>query len=100
MVAARGKLQQYFPYVVLWKTHYLRDGNTSSITDGHMNHKDLFYVFMSDAAGTTDTSGKRVVFGANCKVLDVGEDRYTALGPAMLTRYTTAIAWRFTSKWR
>ncbi|MFB2685750.1 ImpA family metalloprotease [Shewanella mangrovisoli] len=67
-----------FPYVVLWKTHYLRDGNTSSITDGHMNHKDLFYVFMSDAAGTTDTSGKRVVFGANCKVLDVGEDRYTA----------------------
>ncbi|PIW62219.1 ImpA family metalloprotease [Shewanella sp. CG12_big_fil_rev_8_21_14_0_65_47_15] len=67
-----------FPYVVKWKTHYLRDGNTSSITDGHMDHKDLFYVFMSDAAGTTDTSGKRVVFGANCKVLDVGEDRYTA----------------------
>lgn len=67
-----------FPYVVKWKTHYLRDGNTNTINDGHMNHKDLFYVFMSDAAGTTDTSGKRVVFGANCKVLDIGEDRYTA----------------------
>lgn len=67
-----------FPYVVKWKTHYLRDGNTGTVTDGHMNHKDLFYVFMSDAAGTTDTSGKRLVFGANCKVLDVGEDRYTA----------------------
>ena len=67
-----------FPYVVKWKTHYLRDGNSSTVTDGHMNHKDLFYVFMSDAAKTTDTSGKRVVFGANCKVLDVGEDRYTA----------------------
>ncbi|MFB2776434.1 ImpA family metalloprotease [Shewanella xiamenensis] len=67
-----------FPYVVLWKTHYLRDGNTNTINDGHMNHKDLFYVFMSDAIGTKDTSGKRVVFGANCKVLDIGEDRYTA----------------------
>ncbi|SIR03887.1 Peptidase M60, enhancin and enhancin-like [Shewanella morhuae] len=67
-----------FPYVVKWKTHYLRDGNTGTVTDGHMNHKDLFYVFMSDAAGTTDTSGKRVVFGANCKVLNSGEDRYTA----------------------
>jgi hypothetical protein len=67
-----------FPYVVKWKTHYLRDGNTGTVTDGHMNHKDLFYVFMSDAAGTTDTRGKRVVFGANCKVLDAGEDRYTA----------------------
>lgn len=67
-----------FPYVVKWKTHYLRDGNTGTVNDGHMNHKDLFYVFMSDAVGTTDTSGKRVVFGANCKVLDAGEDRYTA----------------------
>ena len=67
-----------FPYVVKWKTHYLRDGNTGTVTDGHMNHKDLFYVFMSDAAGTKDTSGKRVVFGANCKVIDAGEDRYTA----------------------
>ncbi|GGM93965.1 ImpA family metalloprotease [Shewanella xiamenensis] len=67
-----------FPYVVLWKTHYLRDGNSDIIKDGHMNHKDLFYVFMSDAIGTKDTSGKRVVFGANCKVLDIGEDRYTA----------------------
>lgn len=67
-----------FPYVVKWKTHYLRDGNTGIITDGHMNHKDLFYVFMSDAAATTNTSGERVIFGANCKVLDAGSDRYTA----------------------
>ncbi|NMH66941.1 ImpA family metalloprotease [Shewanella salipaludis] len=67
-----------FPYVVKWQSHYLRDGNTDPITDGHMNNKDLFYVFMSDAAGTTDASGKRVVFGADCKPMDAGEDRYTA----------------------
>ncbi|MGL5390328.1 MAG: ImpA family metalloprotease, partial [Shewanella sp.] len=67
-----------FPYVVKWKTHYLRDGNTSPIRDGHMNHKDLFYVFMSDALGAKDKNGKRVVFGSNCQVLDSGADRYTA----------------------
>lgn len=67
-----------FPYVVKWQAHYLRDGNITSIRDGHMNHKDLFYVFMSDAAGVTDKSGNRVVLGANCKVLDAGESRYEA----------------------
>lgn len=67
-----------FPYVVKWQAHYVRDGNTAPITDGHMNHKDLFYVFMSDAAGVKDSSGNRVVLGANCKVLDAGSDRYEA----------------------
>ncbi|WP_421252357.1 ImpA family metalloprotease [Aeromonas sp. 600724] len=67
-----------FPYVVKWRAHYLRDGNTAPIKDGHMNHKDLFYVFMSDAAQVRDRSGNRVVLGANCKVLDTGESRYEA----------------------
>lgn len=66
-----------FPYYVLWKTHHIRDGNTSTIKDSHMNHKDLFYVFMSDAANLTDSSGKRVVYNRLCRVMDSGEDRYT-----------------------
>ncbi|MBV7316485.1 ImpA family metalloprotease [Shewanella sp. NIFS-20-20] len=67
-----------FPYTVMWKTHYLRDNNTSTLYDGHMNHKDLFYVFMSDAAGLTNTTGERVVFASNCRVLDSGSSRFEA----------------------
>ncbi|MDE1351609.1 ImpA family metalloprotease [Vibrio aestuarianus] len=67
-----------FPYVVKWQAHYLRDGNTMPITDSHMNHKDLFYVFMSDAAGVKNTVGSRVILNANCKVMDAGSDRYEA----------------------
>ncbi|MFC3912867.1 ImpA family metalloprotease [Pseudaeromonas sharmana] len=64
-----------FPYFVKWRAHYLRDGNTSPLTDGHMNHKDLFYVFMSDVLQRKDASGNRQVVGANCQPLDSG-DRY------------------------
>ncbi|AZQ11528.1 hypothetical protein STH12_02450 [Shewanella khirikhana] len=64
-----------FPYVVRWRTHYLRDGNTSQITSGNMNHKDLFFVFMSDAAAVKNSSGNRVVLDGNCRVLD-GSSRY------------------------
>lgn len=64
-----------------------------------MNHKDLFYVFMSDAAQVRDRSSNRVVLGANCQVLDTGESRYEAPGRAMPTPSTTAIAWRFISRW-
>ncbi|MCG9789790.1 hypothetical protein L1D61_21700 [Vibrio mediterranei] len=67
-----------FPYLVTWQTHYVRDGNTTPITDDHMNHKDLFYVFMSDAAEVKDSDGNRVVLGANCKILDAGSNRYEA----------------------
>lgn len=67
-----------FPYFVKWKAHYLRDGNTDTITDGHMNHKDLFYVFMSDAANTVDANGDRVVYDRSCNVLTEGQDRYSA----------------------
>lgn len=67
-----------FPYYVKWKAHYLRDGNTNAITDGHMNHKDLFYVFMSDAAQVKDAEDNRVVLGSNCSTLDEGGDRFTA----------------------
>ncbi len=64
-----------FPYFVKWRAHYLRDGNTTAITDGHMNHKDLFYVFMSDVLQRKDASGNRQVLGSNCQPLDSG-DRY------------------------
>lgn len=67
-----------FPYYVKWKSHYLRDGNTTPITDGHMNQKDLFYVFMSDAAQVKNAADDRVVVGSNCKVLDEGTDRFVA----------------------
>ncbi|MGI2261382.1 ImpA family metalloprotease [Shewanella sp. GXUN23E] len=67
-----------FPYVVKWRAHYVRDGATSQITDGHMNHKDLFYVFMSDAANVQDSAGNRVVLGASCNKLDNGASRYEA----------------------
>ncbi|WP_273859817.1 ImpA family metalloprotease [Photobacterium sp. GSS17] len=66
-----------FPYFVKWKTHYERDGQSTTITDGHMNHKDLFYVFMSDAAGVTNTQGERVVVDSRCQVMDSGADRFT-----------------------
>ncbi len=67
-----------FPYVVKWKAHYLRDGNTTTLRDNNMNHKSLFYAFMSDAAGVRDRDGNRVVLGTNCKILDVGDSRYEA----------------------
>ncbi|MBY6017811.1 ImpA family metalloprotease [Halomonas denitrificans] len=67
-----------FPYFVMWRAHYLRDGNTGSLSDGHMNHKTLFYVFMSDAARVENSLGERVVLGDRCQVLDIGEDRYQA----------------------
>lgn len=66
-----------FPYYVKWKSHYQRDGNTTTLTDGHMNHKDLFYVFMSDAAEVKNNSDERVVLGRKCTVMDAGSDRFT-----------------------
>ncbi|UTV29993.1 ImpA family metalloprotease [Photobacterium atrarenae] len=66
-----------FPYYVKWKSHYVRDGKTTPLTDGHMNHKDLFYVFMSDAAQVKNSAGERVVLNRNCEVMDEGQDRFT-----------------------
>ncbi|MFQ2509942.1 ImpA family metalloprotease [Aeromonas caviae] len=67
-----------FPYVVKWRAHFLRDGNITTIKDSMMNHKSLFYAFMSDAAGVIDRNGERVVLGTNCKVMDAGDSRYEA----------------------
>ncbi|WP_299013198.1 ImpA family metalloprotease [uncultured Photobacterium sp.] len=68
-----------FPYYVKWKSHYVRDGNTTTITDGHMNNKDLFYVFMSDAAQVKNSADQRVVLKSKCRVMEDGAtDRYTA----------------------
>ncbi|MCF1430105.1 MAG: ImpA family metalloprotease [Shewanella sp.] len=67
-----------FPYVAKWRAHYVRDGNTDPLIDGHMNNKDLFYVFMSDAAEVKNSADERVVLGANCQLLDSGNNRYEA----------------------
>ncbi|ADN77311.1 conserved hypothetical protein [Ferrimonas balearica DSM 9799] len=67
-----------FPYYVKWRAHYLRDGHTQPLLDTHMNHKSLFYAFMSDAAGVQDQAGERVVLRENCQILDSGTDRYQA----------------------
>lgn len=66
-----------FPYYVKWISHYVRDGNTTPLTDGHMNHKDLFYVFMSDAAQLKNSADERVVVNRDCEVMDKGQDRFT-----------------------
>lgn len=65
-----------FPYVVKWRTRYINGGNTIPSADG--SHKGVFYAFMSDVAGITDASGKRVVLNEGCQQIDEGEDRYTA----------------------
>jgi len=68
-----------FPYYVKWKSHYVRDGNTNTIYDRHLNQKDLFYVFMSDVAELKNSNNQRVIYGANCNLISTGFDRYTAL---------------------
>jgi immunomodulating metalloprotease len=68
-----------FPYVVQWRTHYLRDGNTAGLPfrrDGF--DKGIFFAWMSDAAGVTDAAGNRVVLDSACRIMDAGADRYTA----------------------
>lgn len=87
IVADRNRWSQYssratensnniFPYVVRWRTRYINGGDSAPENDG--SHKGVFYAFMSDVAGITNASGKRVVLDQNCKQIDAGEDRYTA----------------------
>ncbi|MCE0555871.1 ImpA family metalloprotease [Motilimonas sp. E26] len=80
-----------FPYFVKWRAHYQRDLQTSIITDGHMNHKDLFYVFMSDALALKNSQGDRVVLGSRCSALDSG-DRFE--GPWASNAYATHNGYR------
>ena len=80
-----------FPYFVKWRAHYQRDLQTSTITDGHMNHKDLFYVFMSDALALKNGQGDRVVLASNCSALDSG-DRFE--GPWASNAYATHNGYR------
>ncbi|MFO6423165.1 ImpA family metalloprotease [Motilimonas sp. KMU-193] len=80
-----------FPYYVKWRAHYLRDLQTTTLTDGHMNHKDLFYVFMSDALALTDSQNQRVVLSSSCRALDSG-DRYE--GPWASNAYATHNGYR------
>ncbi|WP_246814759.1 ImpA family metalloprotease [Ferrimonas balearica] len=67
-----------FPYYIIWRAHYLRDGNTGPLFDRHMNHKTLFFAFMSDVNGAVNQAGERVVLKEDCTLLDSGEDRYEA----------------------
>ncbi|NLS14509.1 hypothetical protein HGP28_16725 [Vibrio sp. SM6] len=67
-----------FPYYVLWKSHYIRDGKTTTIKDSHMNHKDVFNVVMSDILNLTDSSGSRVLFDRSCTVYPDGISRFVA----------------------
>ncbi|MBY5980412.1 ImpA family metalloprotease [Ferrimonas balearica] len=67
-----------FPYYVKWRAHYLRDGNTEPLLDTHMNHKSLFYVFMSDVVPVRNEDGEPVILNENCEILDSGLDRYEA----------------------
>ncbi|WP_018694286.1 ImpA family metalloprotease [Algicola sagamiensis] len=67
-----------FPYFVKWKSHFIRDKQTTIISDGHMDHKDLFFAFMSDAGQVKDKTGKRVVLTPDCKIMDDGGNRFTA----------------------
>ncbi len=73
-----------FPYFVKWKTHHIINNQTAEINDGHMNQKDLFFVFQSDVLNKKDSGGNRVVFGANCKAMDTG-DRFE--GPWQSNKY-------------
>ncbi|WP_018690912.1 ImpA family metalloprotease [Algicola sagamiensis] len=75
---ARENSNNIFPYYVKWYAHYMRDKQTTTITDGHMNQKYAFFAFMSDAAKVKNAEGQRVVFTPSCDVMDEGEDRFTA----------------------
>lgn len=66
-----------FPYYVMWKYHYHTQGNTSSLSDSHMNNKDVFYGYMSDLLNVKDDSGNRFIYDAKCGKVANG-DRYTA----------------------
>ncbi|MHA6605449.1 ImpA family metalloprotease [Photobacterium damselae] len=60
-----------FPYYAKWRAYYETNGKRGTITDGHMNQRDLFAVYMSDTLGLKDKSGShRMVYDANCNPLD------------------------------
>ena len=67
-----------FPWYVRWKSHY------AYRPDEHINqnqdHKDAFFVYMSDALGLKDANGDRVVYDAHCGAMgdSRGLDRYDA----------------------
>lgn len=68
-----------FPYYVLWNSYYNIDGGTETIRDGHMNSRDVFYAFQSDAANTVNSNNERVVYFNNCSVAGVNKNRYEAI---------------------
>ena len=60
-----------FPYYAKWRAYYETNGKRGTITDVHMNQRDLFAVYMSDALDLKDsTNSHRMVYDANCNALD------------------------------
>lgn len=61
-----------FPYHTLWRYRRVVKGDVGALSDGHMNHKDVFAAVQSDLAGLTRTIGgasRRVIFDSACNRL-------------------------------
>ena len=61
-----------FPYNTVWNYYRKIQGDDLEITDGHMNHKELFAVIQSDLAGLTqDINGvnKKVIYDEDCNLM-------------------------------
>ncbi|MCI5178397.1 MAG: hypothetical protein D3911_03550 [Candidatus Electrothrix sp. AW3_4] len=61
-----------FPYNTVWNYYRKIQGDDLEITDGHMNHKELFAVIQSDLAGLTQNINgvnKKVIYDEDCNLL-------------------------------
>jgi hypothetical protein len=61
-----------FPYNTVWNYYRKKQGDNLEITDGHMNHKELFAVIQSDLAGLTRTINgvsKKVIYDHTCSLV-------------------------------
>lgn len=62
-----------FPYYAKWRAYYQTNGKRGTMTDEHMNQRDLFAVYMSDALGLKDsTNSRRMVYDSNCHAFNKG----------------------------
>ncbi|MGB5686246.1 MAG: ImpA family metalloprotease, partial [Candidatus Electrothrix sp.] len=61
-----------FPYNTVWNYYRKVQSDDLEITDGHMNHKELFAVIQSDLAGLTQNINgvsKKVIYNQNCDLV-------------------------------
>ncbi len=76
-----------FPYNTVWHYYRVVHNDNLNITDGHMNHRELFSVIQSDLQNlTAPVSGvtKKVIYNTQCKVknsydLATSNNRYAAI---------------------